>query len=99
MGQGLFMTPVVNTVLTEIPERHTGAASGVLNTMQRVGNALGVAVLEIPFFAVLDHARGSGATLPQASASAFSAVAAWLAGVLVFVILLLRLLPSRRTAA
>jgi hypothetical protein len=93
------MTPVVNAVLTEIPERHTGAASGVLNTMQRVGNALGVAVLEIPFFAVLDHARGSGATLPQAYASAFSAVAAWLAGVLVVVILLLRLLPSRRTGA
>src|SRR5882672_9965257 len=27
MGRGLFMTPVVNAVLTEVPERHTGAAS------------------------------------------------------------------------
>jgi hypothetical protein len=55
VGQGLFMTPVVNAVLSEIPEAHTGAASGVLNTMQRVGNALGVAILEIPFFSALEN--------------------------------------------
>jgi hypothetical protein len=42
-------------------------------------------------------ARGSGATLPLAYTSAPSP--AWLAGVLVVVILLLKLLPSHRTAA
>jgi MFS family permease len=72
LGHGLFMTPVVNAVLSEIPERHTGAASGVLNTMQRVGNALGVAVLEIPFFATFDQARSAGATMVQSYTSAFS---------------------------
>jgi EmrB/QacA subfamily drug resistance transporter len=98
LGQGLFMTPVVNAVLTEIPDNHTGAASGVLNTMQRVGNALGVAILEIPFFAALERGQHGGIPLAQAYTSAFSAVAVWLAGVLVVVILLLRFLPSRQAA-
>jgi EmrB/QacA subfamily drug resistance transporter len=98
LGQGLFMTPVVNAVLSEIPERHTGAASGVLNTMQRVGNALGVAVLEIPFFATFDQARSAGATMVQSYTSAFAVVAAWLAVVMVAVIVLLKFLPSRGVA-
>jgi EmrB/QacA subfamily drug resistance transporter len=98
LGQGLFMTPVVNLVLSEIPEQHTGAASGVLNTMQRVGNALGVAVLEIPFFATFDQARSAGATMVQSYTSAFAVVAAWLAVVMVAVIVLLRFLPSRGVA-
>jgi EmrB/QacA subfamily drug resistance transporter len=97
LGQGLFMTPVVNAVLTEIPEAHTGAASGVLNTMQRVGNAMGVAILEIPFFNVLGHAQHDGTPLAQAYTSAFASVAAWLAVVLVVVVLLLGLLPARKT--
>jgi hypothetical protein len=99
LGQGLFMTPVVNAVLSEIPERHTGAASGVLNTMQRVGNALGVAVLEIPFVATFDQARSAGATMVQSYTSAFAVVIAWLAVVMVAVIVLLRFLPSGRVAA
>jgi MFS family permease len=63
LGQGLFMTPVMNAVLTEIPEAHTGGASGVLNTIQRVGNAMGVAILEIPF-AVLGRASTRGSSRP-----------------------------------
>ena len=94
LGQGLFMTPVVNAVLTEIPVAHTGAASGVLNTMQRVGNAMGVAILEIPFFAVLGRAQHGGIPLAEAYTSAFASVAAWLAAVLIVVVLLLKLLPS-----
>ena len=95
VGQGLFMTPVVNAVLSEIPEAHTGAASGVLNTMQRVGNALGVAILEIPFFSALETARRSEASHAEAYTAAFASVAAWLTVALVVVVLLLRLLPSR----
>ncbi|WP_426440365.1 MFS transporter [Bradyrhizobium genosp. P] len=94
VGQGLFMTPVVNAVLTEISEAHTGAASGVLNTMQRVGNALGIAILEIPFFSVLDHAQHSGVSPAEAYTSAFASVAAWLTVALVAVVLLLRFLPA-----
>jgi EmrB/QacA subfamily drug resistance transporter len=96
IGQGLFMTPVVNAVLTEIPDAHTGAASGVLNTAQRVGNAMGVAILEIPFFAALGLSQHDGLPPAEAYTSAFASVAAWLAAVLVIVVLLLRLLPSPR---
>jgi MFS family permease len=63
VGQGLFMTPVVNAVLSEIPEVHTGAASGVLNTMQRVGNALGVAILG--FRSLRHSAVGNRMAWPQ----------------------------------
>jgi hypothetical protein len=65
--------------------------------MQRVGNAMGVAILDIPFFAVLGRAQHDGVPLAQAYTSAFASVAAWLATVLIAVVLLLRLLPSRPT--
>src|SRR5882672_2878969 len=46
IGMGLFMTPILNAVMSGIHDRHV--ASGILTTMQRGGNALGVAALEVP---------------------------------------------------
>lgn len=70
-----------------------GATLGVLKTMQGIGNAVGVAILEIPFSAALHRGRESGATLVQSYTSAFGAVTLWLAGVFIVVVILLRLLP------
>jgi EmrB/QacA subfamily drug resistance transporter len=96
LGQGFFMTPAVNAVLTGIPERHTGAASGVLTTMQRVGSALGVALLEIPFFAALKSVQATGVMSASAYATAFSSVMLWISIALAVVCLLVALLPSGR---
>src|ERR1700726_3113853 len=57
VGMGLFMTPILNAVMSGIHDRHVGSASGVLTTMQRGGNALGVAALEVPFFLTLSGAE------------------------------------------
>jgi MFS family permease len=54
-GEGLGSSPLMNTVLTGIPERDTGVASGILETLMQVGYSLGVAVLGLVFFTLLDH--------------------------------------------
>ena len=56
-------------------------------------------MLEIPFFATFDQVRSAGATMVQSYTSAFAVVIAWLAVVMVAVIVLLRFLPSGRVAA
>jgi EmrB/QacA subfamily drug resistance transporter len=53
-GVGLFLGPVITTVLADVPPRYAGVASGVLSTAQNVGNALGVALVGVIFFGALD---------------------------------------------
>jgi EmrB/QacA subfamily drug resistance transporter len=50
MGGGLFITPLLNTVLTRIDPKTVGMASGTLSTAQQVGGALGIAVIGAVFF-------------------------------------------------
>jgi hypothetical protein len=93
VGYGLFMTPILNAVLSGIQDRFVGAAAGVLTTMQRGGNAVGMAVLEIPFAAALDHARVAGLSNSAAYVHAFMAVSACIVVMILVVIALLCLLP------
>jgi EmrB/QacA subfamily drug resistance transporter len=93
VGYGLFMTPILNAVLSGIQDRFVGAAAGVLTTMQRGGNAVGMAVLEIPFAATLGHARVAGLSNHAAYVYAFMAVSACITVMVLAVIVLLFLLP------
>ena len=63
IGSGFVIAPNVDVVLAGVPWQDAGAASGVLNTAQRLGNALGVAVVGVALF-------GSLATYAEASATA-----------------------------
>jgi PUCC protein len=99
VGQGMFMTPVLNVVLSAIPENHAGAASGVLTTVQRAGYALGVAALEVPFFTTLDSAHIAGSSQSAAYIAAFAAVAVCILVTMISVLVLLALLPSGRGAS
>jgi EmrB/QacA subfamily drug resistance transporter len=54
-GMGLCITPLVATVLSSVQPEHAGAASGILSTVQQLGNALGVAVTGVLFFGALAH--------------------------------------------
>ncbi|MFE0759043.1 MFS transporter [Inquilinus sp. NPDC058860] len=76
-GQGLLMTPLLNTVLGGIRDGDIGSASGMLSTMQQVGGAFGVAIAGILFAAVLDGARAAGAGEAAAYARAFAAAAGY----------------------
>ena len=55
-GQGLCLTPLTTTVLAHADARTAGSVSGALSTAQQAGNAIGVAVSGVVFYALL--ARG-----------------------------------------
>jgi predicted MFS family arabinose efflux permease len=84
---GLVLAPLAGTILQALDPRRAGAASGMLTTMQNVGNALGVAITGVIFFGGL-HAG---------YAHAFEVAVAELAALLVGVAALTRLLPARST--
>jgi EmrB/QacA subfamily drug resistance transporter len=64
LGNGLFIAPNIDFVLSAVPPQEAGAASGVLNTGQRIGSAIGIAVIGTVLFGTLhisgpdDVARG-----------------------------------------
>jgi EmrB/QacA subfamily drug resistance transporter len=70
LGQGLFMTPLFGVILGSIRGAHAGSAAGVLSTMQQVGGAVGVAVVGIIFFGIVD--AGAGAGVPAAASYAYA---------------------------
>lgn len=70
IGFGIVVAPTIDMLLGQIPDREAGAASGLLNTGQQLGLALGVALVGIVFFGQLDHdsARGVDAVAAQTRA-------------------------------
>jgi len=78
-GTGLAVSPLASTVLSRIGARHVGAASGVLTTGLQVGNALGVAVIGVIFYAALGPA-------PATYAHAFAAALVYLIAMSVLLI-------------
>jgi hypothetical protein len=70
IGFGMVVAPTIELLLGQVPAREAGAASGLLNTGQQLGTALGVALVGVVFFGQLDHdsARGVEAVTPQVRA-------------------------------
>jgi EmrB/QacA subfamily drug resistance transporter len=54
-GMGLAIAPLATIILATIPGEQAGSASGLLATMQNVGNALGVALIGVIFFGAVHH--------------------------------------------
>jgi hypothetical protein len=98
IGYGLFMTPILNAVLSGIQDNFVGAAAGVLTTMQRGGNAIGMAALEIPFAASLEHARVASLSNSAAYVRAYMAVSTCIVAMMFVVITFLFYLPLVRPA-
>jgi MFS family permease len=59
MGMGIALPPLFDFILAGVSGPEVGSASGVLNAVQQLGNALGIAVLATIFFAYVDHGRTS----------------------------------------
>ena len=53
LGNGLFLAPNAQFIVATVERQDAGSASGVVNTMQRVGNAIGVAVVGSVLFGSL----------------------------------------------
>jgi len=66
MGLGTVVAPLLNIILSGVPGRDAGSASGVLTTFQQLGGAVGVAVIGVIFFGVLS-ARSTDSVTPVAA--------------------------------
>jgi EmrB/QacA subfamily drug resistance transporter len=61
LGMGLLITLLFDTILAAVTDRETGSASGVLNALQQLAGAIGVAVLGTVFFTAAGHGDFGGA--------------------------------------
>ena len=53
VGMGCVVAPIYPFILAEVPIKDAGSASGVINAIQQVGGAVGVAVVGVLFFGLL----------------------------------------------
>jgi MFS family permease len=95
VGNGLFIAPNVQFIVATVDGRDAGAASGVISAVQRIGSAIGIAVIGSVFFGSL-VVEGSS---PEALATGFTASSAAAMGVSVafsvLAFLLVFALPKR----
>jgi EmrB/QacA subfamily drug resistance transporter len=57
-GNGFFLAPNVQFIVATVENSEAGAASGVVQTMQRVGTAIGVAIIGSILFGTLNFGQG-----------------------------------------
>ncbi|MBO3101018.1 DHA2 family efflux MFS transporter permease subunit [Cellulomonas fengjieae] len=92
IGSGLFIAPNAQFIVATVDRSEAGAASGVISVMQRVGAAIGIAVIGSVLFGTLHVAGKDPAQIPQAfvdsaaHAMAVSAVLSVVSFALVFVL-------------
>ncbi|PYC75834.1 MFS transporter [Streptomyces tateyamensis] len=96
-GMGLIVAPLTEAVLAEVPREHAGSASGLINTTQQLGNALGLALVSVAFFTVVD-AAGPGEAVGAVFNHAFGHALWWLVGTLTAVFVLMFALPRKAPA-
>lgn len=61
IGLGLVIAPLFDFVLAALNEDEVGSGSGVLNALQQLGIAIGVAIIGTVFFSILNsHADATG---------------------------------------
>ncbi len=88
LGNGLGLSPLVGTVIAGLAPQESGAGAGIVTTTLQVGNALGVAIIGLVFFALL------GTAAPGAAyADAFAATLPACAVLLLLAAILVRRLP------
>ena len=60
VGMGLVVAPIFDLILTDVPRKDAGSASGLLNTSQQLGQAFGIALTALIFFSMMgSHATTS----------------------------------------
>ncbi|WP_244188015.1 MFS transporter [Streptomyces regalis] len=98
VGMGLIVAPLTDAILSDVPREHAGSASGLINTVQQMGNALGLGLVSVVFFGVVDD-RLTAATERTAAGMAFADgfqnALGWVAAVMAVIFLLMFALPKR----
>lgn len=78
-GMGLVVAPLFSVILAGVEDQEVGTASGVLNAVQQLGAAVGVAVVGTVFFTLLGSQAG-GAAASQTPAVRAALVTAGVTG-------------------
>jgi EmrB/QacA subfamily drug resistance transporter len=90
LGNGAFIAPNAQFIIATVDRSEAGAASGVVSTVQRVGSAVGIAIIGSVLFGSLmitgPDTVASGFTHAAGNAMAVSAAFAVVALLLVFVL-------------
>jgi EmrB/QacA subfamily drug resistance transporter len=77
IGSGLFIAPNAQFIIATVDRAEAGAASGVIATMQRLGTAIGIAIIGSVFFGTLSiPTRGRPTPADLAAAFTHSATCA-----------------------
>ncbi|MFE1957375.1 MFS transporter [Streptomyces sp. NPDC059479] len=107
LGMGLIVAPLTDAVLSGVPREHSGSASGLINTTQQMGNALGLGLVSVVFFGVVDDrlaaggagaagaASGAASAMGAAFADGFQHALWWVVAVLVVIFAVMFALPAR----
>ncbi|MFE7842971.1 MFS transporter [Streptomyces sp. NPDC057474] len=96
-GMGLIVAPLTDAILSGVPREHAGSASGLISTVQQMGNALGLGLVAVVFFGVMDD-HLAPAEIGPAFVDAFEYALGWVAAVLIAIFLLMFALPGRPAA-
>jgi EmrB/QacA subfamily drug resistance transporter len=72
LGNGMVIAPNQDFVLASVPRKDAGTASGILSTAQRLGTAIGIAIIGTVLFGTLHLSSASARSGPQAVARAFT---------------------------
>ncbi|APY87799.1 MFS transporter [Streptomyces alfalfae] len=94
VGMGLIVAPLTDAILSEVPQEHAGSASGLLSTVQQMGTALGLGLVSVVFFGVIDESVVPE-RLPMEFVDGFQNALGWVAAVLAVVFLLMFALPAK----
>ncbi|MGI8647356.1 MAG: MFS transporter [Acidimicrobiales bacterium] len=96
IGATFAVIPLMIAATSRVSDNEAGLASGLINTTQQVGGALGVAVLTTLATSVTTNALTDGTNAPQAMTDGFSAGLMGAAGIVWGAALLAILLFARR---
>ena len=78
LGNGLFIAPNAQFIVATVDPTEAGAASGVISTMQRVGSAIGIAVIGSVLFGVAELSSIKGEVTKKLMAEVTKKVAAYM---------------------
>ncbi|RDG36915.1 MFS transporter [Streptomyces corynorhini] len=103
LGMGLIVAPLTDAVLSGVPREHSGSASGLINTVQQMGNALGLGLVSVVFFGVVDDrlagpVAGGQGMVGAAFSDGFRNALWWVVAVLAVIFAVMFALPARAKA-
>ena len=92
VGLGFSFVPISIAALAGVQGSDAGLASGLFNTSQQIGGALGIAALSAIATSTTENGVGSGTAVPQALTDGFQAAFIWggiiaAAGILIALVL------------